>query len=123
MANKTTATRNKTAPPKLAETPTRIQRKFTAAERARHARIREAVEAEIPPKPVSAARVALAKLRNLRRKANVSLAELSRRTGMTKTNLSRLENNGDNAKVHTLERYAEALGVELVIDVKQRRAS
>ncbi|MBI2480960.1 MAG: helix-turn-helix transcriptional regulator [Planctomycetia bacterium] len=106
------------APPKL----TRVKHKFSAADRARHARIREQVEAEFPPKPVSAARVALAKLRNLRRQADVSLAEMARRTGMTKANLSRLENSADNAKVETLERYAEALGVKLVIDVKKRVA-
>jgi DNA-binding Xre family transcriptional regulator len=105
---------------KLSAAPTRVRRKFSASERAQHTRIQEQVEAEILPKPVSAARVALAKLRNLRRQADVSLAELSRRTGITKSNLSRLENSGDNAKVQTLERYAEALGVTLVIDVKKQ---
>ena len=114
--------KQKQPPPKLTATPARVKRKFSASERARHARIREQVEAEIPPKPVSAARIALAKLRTLRRQADVSLAELSRRTGMTKANLSRLEHGGDNAKVQTLERYAEALGVTLVIDVKTRAA-
>lgn len=113
--------KRKQSPPKsLAAKPKRVKRKFTAAQRAEHKRIRQQVEAEIPPKPVSAARVALAKLRNLRQQANVSLAELSRRTGITKSNLSRLENSGDNAKVQTLERYAEALGVTLVIDVKKQ---
>lgn len=42
---------------------------------------------------------------------------------MTKANLSRLEHSADNAKVETLERYAEALGVKLVIEVKKRVAS
>lgn len=108
---------------KLAKAPTRIKRELSATDRARHNRIREEVEAEIPPQPVSAARVALAKLRNLRKQADVSLTELARRTGMTKANLSRLENSADNAKVETLERYAEALGVKLVIEVKKRVAS
>lgn len=115
MAKKKQSTRRK-----LAANPKRVQRKFSASQRAEHARIREQAEAEIPPKPASAARLALAKLRNLRRQADVSLAELSRRTGITKSNLSRLENSSDNAKVQTLERYAEALGVTLVIDVKKR---
>lgn len=114
MANKKQSTPNKLAP-----APTRIQRGFSAVEQASHIRAREQVEAEIPPAPVSAARVALAKLRNLRCQADVSLAELSRRTGMTTANLTRLENSGDNATVQTLERYAEALGVTLVIELKQ----
>lgn len=106
---------------KLTENPTHITRKFSTSQQANYDQIREQVEEEIKPKPVSVARIALAKLRNVRRKANVSLTELARRTGMTKTNLSRLENSGDNVTLKTLERYAHALNVELVVEVKRPR--
>ena len=66
----------------------------------------------------SKTRVILAKLRSKRELMGFSLAELAKRTGMTRSNLCQLEQNGHNAKLETLARYAAALGCELVINLQ-----
>jgi len=107
--------------PILVEKPTRVTRKFTKAERKEHDRIAALAEEEFPPKPVSAARIAMAQLRNARQLADVSLTELSKRTGMAKANLSRLENHCENVNVATLEKYAAAVDCKIVIAVQADR--
>jgi DNA-binding Xre family transcriptional regulator len=58
------------------------------------------------------------RLKELRTTAEVSLTELSSRTGMDKAALSRLENGiADNPTLSTLERYLRALGKRLRIEI------
>ena len=102
---------------KLAKNAERITRKVSAAKRRELDEVIELVENEVSPKPVSAARVALAKLRNARQQRGLTLEQLAKATGMTKTNLSRLETGSENVTVKTLERYAEGLGAKLQISV------
>jgi DNA-binding Xre family transcriptional regulator len=99
----------------------RIVRKATPAERRRHELIRRETDSEFAErrKPVSASRVILAKLRSQRELQGLSLADVARRTGMTRSNLCRLEQNGENVKLETLDRYASAIGCELFLDVRE----
>jgi len=56
-------------------------------------------------------------IREHRRAQGVSLAELSKRTGMTRAALSRIENGLNvNPTVETLRRIGEALGLRLIVD-------
>jgi len=57
-------------------------------------------------------------LKNEREAQGVSLAVMEERTGMAKSNLSKLENAADsNPTVATLVNYADALGKKLVIQL------
>ena len=38
---------------------------------------------------------------------------------MTRSNLCRLEQNGENVKLETLDRYAAAIGCELFLDIRE----
>ncbi|NOX55289.1 MAG: helix-turn-helix transcriptional regulator [Planctomycetes bacterium] len=108
----------------------RILRKATAAERKRHQKIREQIEREKPEliergRRLKAEQVRLRQvleaLRAARLEMGITLSELAERTGIAKSNLSRLENAEDaNPTVRTLSRYAEALGKELVISIESR---
>ncbi|MEO8496562.1 MAG: helix-turn-helix transcriptional regulator [Planctomycetota bacterium] len=102
---------------KLAKDAKRVARKVSPEKRRELDKVIELVEREVPPKPVSAARVALAQLRNARQQRGLTLEQLAKATGMTKTNLSRLETGSENVTVKTLERYAEGLGGKLQISV------
>lgn len=65
-----------------------------------HERLRQAVEA----------------IKRERKLQNVSLTELERRTGISKSSLSRLENDPTaNPTIETLIRIAEALGKQILI--------
>lgn len=99
----------------------RIIRAATAAEERRHKKVREKTDAEFARrrKPVSAGRVILAKLRSHRELKGLSLADVAKRTGMARSNLCRLEQNGENVKLETLQRYAAAINCELVIEVRE----
>ena len=75
-------------------------------------------------------REALQLLKAERLRLGLSLAEVGRRSGIGKSNLSRLENDPDpNPTVDTLLRYAEALGRDIRISLAdpprsdRRRAS
>jgi transcriptional regulator with XRE-family HTH domain len=61
------------------------------------------------------------KLRSLRELKGLSLAEVAKRAGMARSNLCRLEQNGNNVKLETLQRYAAALDCELVVEVRESR--
>jgi DNA-binding Xre family transcriptional regulator len=107
----------------------RIYRKATDKERARHAEIREKIAEELPDirrrarerlalikKEGTPLRQALAALRAERERQGLSLADINERTGIDRASLSRLENNEDsNPTLATLERYAEALGKQMVV--------
>ena len=99
----------------------RIVRKATPAEKRRHELIRQETDNEFADrrKPVSASRVILAKLRSQRELKGLSLADVARRTGMARSNLCRLEQNGENVKLETLDRYASAIGCELSLEIRE----
>ncbi|OYV96724.1 MAG: hypothetical protein B7Z73_00220 [Planctomycetia bacterium 21-64-5] len=63
-------------------------------------------------------REAMLALRKCREAAGVSLASLSERTGIDRAALSRLETGAqDNPTINTLQRYAFALGKQIVVQV------
>ena len=108
---------------------TRIYRKATAEERARHAQVREQIANELPDiKKRAKQRLALLKkegtplrqtvaaLRLERERQGLSLADINERTGIDRAALSRLENNEDaNPTLATLERYADAVGKQIIV--------
>jgi DNA-binding Xre family transcriptional regulator len=64
------------------------------------------------------ARAMVDRLKAQRLKQNITLAELSSRTGIAKSNLSRLENDPRvSPTVETLERYADAIGFSLRLEL------
>ena len=107
----------------------RIYRKATPEERQRHKRIREQIAEELPEiKRRARQRLALLKkegtplrqvlgaLRAERERQGLSLADIYERTGIDRAALSRLENNEDaNPTLTTLERYADAVGQQIVV--------
>lgn len=107
----------------------RIYRKATTEERARHAKIREQITDELPEiRKRAKERLALLKregtplrqvlsaLRAERERQGLTLADISERTGIDRAALSRLENNEDaNPTLSTLDRYAEAVGKQMVV--------
>ena len=99
----------------------RIIRRSTPAETRRHRKIRNTSDDEFAArrKPVSASRAIVAKLRSQRELQGLSLSDVAKRTGMARSNLCRLENNGANVKLETLQRYAAALDCELVIEIRE----
>ncbi|MCC6580138.1 MAG: helix-turn-helix transcriptional regulator [Phycisphaeraceae bacterium] len=63
-------------------------------------------------------RQVLGELKAERQRQGLSLTDLSRRSGIDKAALSRLENAANaNPKLDTLVRYAEAIGIELRVTV------
>ena len=107
----------------------RIYREATAVEQARHAYIREHIQAELPvivqraQQHLADARQrgiaiehTMALLKAERMKKGTSLAEMKVRTGIERSTLSRLENQEDaNPTISTLTRYAEAVGKKLLV--------
>ena len=107
----------------------RIYRQATDEERARHAKAREQIAIELPDikrrarerltllkKEGMPLRQVLAALRAERERQGLSLADINKRTGIDRAALSRLENNEDaNPTLATLERYAEAVGKQMVV--------
>jgi DNA-binding Xre family transcriptional regulator len=101
----------------------RIVRRATPTEKRRHRQIRQKTDREFASrrKAVTATRVILAKLRSQRELKGLSLAEVAKRAGMARSNLCRLEKNGENVKLETLQRYASALDCELVVEIREPR--
>ena len=99
----------------------RVIRPSTPSERRRHRTICQKTDDEFAKRrtPISASRAILAKLRSQRELKGLSLADLASRTGMARSNLCRLERNGENAKLETLKRYAAALDCELVVEIRE----
>ena len=107
----------------------RIYRRATDEERERHAKIREQIADELPDikrrarqrlallkKEGTPLRQVLSALRAERERQGLSLADINERTGIDRAALSRLENNEDaNPTLATLERYAEAVGKQMVV--------
>lgn len=107
----------------------RIYRKATDEERKRHTTVREQIEVELPDikqrarhrlalikKEGTPLRQVLAALRAERERQGLSLSDINERTGIDRAALSRLENNENaNPTLATLERYAEAVGKQVVV--------
>jgi DNA-binding Xre family transcriptional regulator len=92
-------------------------RTLTAEEAAHYNKIRQQVMEELPPATTNVVRDVIGKLRQLREEQGFSLADMEEKTGMTRANLCRLENEGRNVQLRTLERYARALGCRLEIQL------
>lgn len=113
---------DKATPKRLDEPSPRITGRLNAAQRSEHARVIRQVEDELGAaiKQPSAARVALAKLKVARLREGLSLADVSARTGIDRGNVSKLEQSADNVELNTLVRLADALGYDVVVDIKKR---
>jgi DNA-binding phage protein len=106
-----------------------VRRKLTADERKRVVAARAEVDQDKPEilrrakrykQEADAARAtlqeALQMLKRERESQGLSLADIQKRTGIERPNLSRLENEAEaNPTIATLTRYAEALGKRLMI--------
>ena len=57
-------------------------------------------------------------IKELRQKNGITQEELARRLRTTKSAVSRLENRSGGARLETLEKVAQALGKELVIEFR-----
>ena len=90
-------------------------RRLTTEEAAHYKKIREQVMEEFPPAKTNLVRQAIQMLRELREQQGLSLADMEKQTGMTRANLCRLEKEGRNVQLRTLERYARALGCRVEI--------
>ena len=115
----------------------RIYRKGTDDERNRHATIRDQIMSELPEiRNRAQARLALIKkegtplrqilgaLRAERQRQGLSLSDIYERSGIDRSALSRLENNEDpNPTIATLERYAEAIGKQMVVLLSESSTS
>ncbi|MBV7338034.1 helix-turn-helix transcriptional regulator [Chloroflexi bacterium TSY] len=107
----------------------RIYRAATTEEKARHAQIREQIQAELPEieqrgreKLAEAIHQGVeiqhitALLKAERLKQGLSLSDLNERTNIDRSTLSKLESNTDaNPTISTLVRYAEAIGKKVVV--------
>lgn len=105
--------------------------KWTAADRARHKAIREEVAHRPSQEDLEASgayegplksgayfrvKALIHELKQARKAAGLTLAAVSKRTGMDQATLSRLENGRQpNPTVDTLWRYARAVGRQLVL--------
>lgn len=115
----------------------RVFRKATDQERAHHAKVREQIAAELPEiKQRARERLALLKkegtpLRQVlgalhaeRERQGLSLADIKERSGIDRAALSRLENNEEaNPTLATLERYAAAVGKQMIVLLSEQTAS
>jgi DNA-binding phage protein len=64
----------------------------------------------------------VSELKSIREQIGISLTEVADRTGITVSNLSRLENmDGPNPTIETLRRYASAIGHRIEIAVVAER--
>lgn len=100
-------------------------RRLTAEEAAKYNRIREQVTAELPElierhhERSSASeqlQLVLRQLKAAREARGLSLADLTERTGMDRSALSKLETGQrPNPTMETLVRYAEAVGKRVVV--------
>ncbi|SRR6266404_1238649 len=86
------------------------ERKVSVARRAGYRRAKEAYEiAE--------------RVRQARKRLGMTQSELATRIGSTQPAIARLEAGGVMPNLDTLHRIAEALGLELVVDLRRARRS
>ena len=107
---------------KLSRRATRIIGRLPDERRAKHVPVIRQVEQELANriKKASSSRIALAKLKVARLREGLSLGEVAEKTGIDRGNLSKLENNVDNVELNTLTRLADALGYDVVVDLRKR---
>ena len=109
----------------------RIYREPTAEQAEKYRRIREMIATEIPEikEEVRAIRQgrqaqigeAIGLLKAERELRGLSLADIGERTGLSKSAISKLENNEDaNPTINTLTKYADALGMVLGIVLTEK---
>ena len=110
---------------RLAAHATRKVGRLSDEKRAELAKVAAQVEEELRDriKKPSPAKSALAKLKLARLREGFSLGDVSERTGIERGNLSKLENNVDNVELNTLVRLADALGYDVVVDIRKRTKS
>ncbi len=103
-------------------------RKLTPAEQARIARARQAADGPDRADLIQQAQAAqkqaalddvMATLKAARESAGISLRDLEESTGISRGNLSRLENGSSNPTIATLRRYAAAIGKSVQITVSE----
>ncbi|MEK0426620.1 MAG: hypothetical protein RJB11_2711 [Planctomycetota bacterium] len=110
----------------------RIYREPTAEQAARYRKIRELISEEIPEIKHEAKAMrenrrvaiqqAVAMLKSEREHQGMSLADISSKTGISKSAISKLENNHEaNPTINTLVKYAEALQMELSVSLTVKR--
>lgn len=112
----------------------RVKRELTPAERRKYRDLRNALEAErheivgegrrrkrVHDAVTAELREAFRILKKERQAQGLSLADMQERTGMSRSAISRLENDESaNPTLETLSRYAEALGKQLAIMLTDR---
>ena len=109
----------------------RIYREPTVEQAEKYRRIREMIAEEIPEIKEEARLIrqgrhakigeAIQLLKAEREMRGLSLADIGERTGLSKSAISRLENNEDaNPTVNTLSKYAEALGMTLGVVLTEK---
>ena len=107
---------------KLAGGATRVIGRLSEEKRAEHDRVIAQIEGELHDriKKASPSRIALTKLKLARLREGFSLGEVAEKVGIDRGNLSKLENNVDNVELNTLTRLADALGYDVVLDLRKR---
>jgi DNA-binding Xre family transcriptional regulator len=112
----------KKPPKQLSERAGRIIGRLPDEKRAKLAPVIKQVERELGDriKKASSARIALARLKVARLREGLSLGEIAAKTGIDRGNLSRLENSVENVELNTLARLADALGYDVVVDLRKR---
>lgn len=109
----------------------RIYREPTAEQAEKYRRIREMIASEIPEIREESRAIrqgrqaqigeAIQLLKAERELRGLSLADVGVRTGLSKSAISKLENNEDaNPTVNTLTKYADALGMTLGIVLTEK---
>jgi DNA-binding XRE family transcriptional regulator len=108
-------------------------RRLTAEEAAKYAQVRAQVAEELPElvarhhEREAAEEVLhelLSELKSAREAQGMSLADVTKRTGMDRSALSKLETGQrPNPTLETLMRYAEAVGKRVVVSLADARSS
>ena len=109
----------------------RIYREPTSEQAEKYRRIREMIASEIPEIKEEARAIrqgrhakiggAIRLLKAERELRGLSLADIGERTGLSKSAISKLENNKDaNPTVNTLTKYADAMGMTLGIVLTEK---
>jgi DNA-binding phage protein len=90
----------------------------TPGYRAEASKVRELVEQEFPPIATAPEIVeAMARFRIERERQGLSLADVSERSGIERTALSRLERGQGNPTIGTIHRVATALGMRVELSL------
>src|SRR5258708_4538423 len=106
------------------------ERRLTPEEAAKYRKVREQVAEELPDliarhheraAALDQLETLLPQLKTAREKRGLSLADVTRLTGMDRSALSKLETGQrSNPTIETLVRYAEAVGKRLVVSLTDR---